>query len=154
MSQNTAQPNWFHPRGIKMILVLVGERDPNVVIIRSTAARLVIERLNKRAPWFTLTWHLEHSAEEYTDGRRTTNAEWLQAMFLDPLSENVFDRYHRHIAWAQHFGADVGQMGTFVRKGNYLNIPGPGIAQNGDPNISVEIDENMKRAIRALLTIK
>jgi len=49
------------------------------------------------------------------------------------------------------FGGDVASQGRFIRYGRFLNIPGPGTGHDGDANVSIELDDGIKAAVKELI---
>ncbi|HEY0010946.1 MAG TPA: hypothetical protein VGB97_03495 [Candidatus Paceibacterota bacterium] len=47
--------------------------------------------------------------------------------------------------------ADAGERGEFCRTKGYLNIPHPGIGHPGDPNLSLLITEDIRKAVEDFL---
>ena len=58
-----------------------------------------------------------------------------------------------HSQWLiKEYEADVAEQTLFIRKGNYLNIPCPGTAHDGDPNVSIELDDEIKEKVKELIS--
>jgi len=51
----------------------------------------------------------------------------------------------------ERFGGESAEQGKYIRWMNYLNIPCPGTGNDGDPNVSIHLDDEMKSAIHKLL---
>jgi len=60
-----------------------------------------------------------------------------------PIAESKF---------ADKFGLDAGVEGRFARKGNFLNMPLPSISRERDFNISILINNQIKRSVAHILT--
>lgn len=105
---------------------------------------------------FSLQWEIRHSADEITIGTRVVPEDDLQGMFGLHLPHPDYMPDHARIQWAHAcarttgvaFEEIIGCPGKFLRADEYLNIPGPGTGCNGDPNISIEIDDRMRDAVR------
>lgn len=135
-------PEWFIHKGLKMRLLQNSRRD--TVKVASKAATLSVQRVDGE---FIVSWKIILSAPsgEQTIGLRRFSKEELLAAFglsdwTDPSSDELIER----------FGGTSAVQGRFFRYENFLNIPCPGTGDNGDPNISIELDENIKEAIRRL----
>ena len=72
------------------------------------------------------------SDEEDYDGSRATFLPWRNT--------NI-----------ERYGGTCFYQGVFLRYEYFLNIPGPGTGNDGNPNISVELDDGIKNAVRQLL---
>lgn len=147
-------PHWFHQRGLKVRLdIEKSVRGLQVVISASAAILSIVQKWTSSdhsAPTILLSWEIHHSREEMTLGTRVVSEVDLRAMFDCAQSTDGSDPSTCY-EWAQHYEGDVGRPGKFLRIKNYLNIPGPGIGRDGDPNISIEIDDEMRRAVCALI---
>lgn len=51
----------------------------------------------------------------------------------------------------ERYRADSAEQRLWIRYGNQLNIPGPGTGHDGDPNISIELDGDIKKAVVAII---
>ena len=49
------------------------------------------------------------------------------------------------------FGGESAEQGQFIRFENFLNIPCPGTGHDGDPNISIVLDDKIRDAVEHLL---
>lgn len=105
---------------------------------------------------FRIQWELRHSAEEMTMGTRVVSEDDLRGMFGLPLAPDAYSCDHPHIRWAHacvsatgdSFEQVIGHSGYFLRADDFLNVPGPGIGKDGDPNISIEITVAMRDAVQ------
>jgi hypothetical protein len=140
--KNGSAPKWFHPVGKKMQLggyqivttlakefVLLGCKGHQVQIIPAGQAFKLLWQING-------TYPLRHF-----QGEILFDSEQLQLAFN--LCSTVSNGHNSE--W------DRKQRGLFIGKGPYLNIPGPGTGEDGDPNISVFVTEEVKEAIKQLL---
>lgn len=53
-----------------------------------------------------------------------------------------------------NYGGDCANQGKYIRYKDFLNIPGPGTGHDGDPNISIHLDDEIKDAVQKLLNAK
>jgi hypothetical protein len=135
-------PIWFHHHGVKLAVVRSSKSE---VLLESSAASLSITR--RKEHWI-VRWHIHHSLNEYTDGQVIMSTQRLITAFLNddaPVAP--------HSEWLiKRFGGTVAHQGLYIRLNEYLNIPCPGTGHDGDPNISIYIDETIREAIRNLLS--
>jgi hypothetical protein len=141
-------PVWCHNHSLKMRLVVSTE---NRVVIRGSAATLAVtfHEVDKYGRRWRINWLVMQSVSENVRGEVEFYEDHLAAAFgltdkppsFPELSQWLIDRY----------GADVATQGRFIRYQDYLNIPCPGTGHDGDPNISVLLDEEMKEAVRLLI---
>ena len=135
--------NWWHAHGNKMVPTF--QQGPNLVIKGSVAS------LNIRGAGdpdtcsrWSLEWNITHAdlsqvhGEVYFDRNELPSAFGLQKDRGDEFVLGLFD-------------ADSAKQGKYIRRGNLLNIPGPGTAYDGDPNISIFLDDEIKKAVTGLL---
>lgn len=139
-------PEWFHVRGCKMHID-AKQTSLQEVMIRSTAARLHIIRSETNTKLWTLIWSIGNESDPQVTGTIDLSREALLDAF--GLADEFDPPYG---AWLlKRYGGDTAMQGGYIRYGNYLNIPCPGTGHDGDPNISIEIDDQMKTAIQTLV---
>ncbi|OGY28025.1 MAG: hypothetical protein A3F33_02715 [Candidatus Woykebacteria bacterium RIFCSPHIGHO2_12_FULL_43_10] len=143
-------PTWFHHHGSKMHLELLDQQNRRLVISGS-AAKVIIRKASSVYPnakgWF-VDWEVVQYRpyEEGVRGRSQFNDEDFKSAF--GLSEKPGEFGHWLI---QQFGASAAGQGQYIRWGNFLNIPCPGTGHDGDPNVSIYLDEEIQKAVRQLL---
>ena len=137
-------PIWWHHHGSKMKLQLAESGASNVVI--KGGADLTITR-NLNPDQFSVRWKVVqfHQLEEVEGTRIFTRDDLLSAFALSTESGNFGN-------WLiDTYGADVAQQCLYIRWNDHLNIPCPGTGHDGDPNISIRLDPEMKAAVRRLV---
>lgn len=139
------QPSWWHHHGSKMALVRFDKDFHSMLISASTADLKIIKRLQIEESW-QVDWRIQLSAESKVEGRVIFTTMDLQAAFglIDYTS-----RFGTSILG--EYGGDSAYQGKYIRWGNFLNIPCPGTGHDGDPNISILINEAMKKAVRSMV---
>jgi len=144
-------PIWYHPHGSKMCVESLDQQN-RILIISGSAAKVTIRRTSSVYPdikkdWF-VDWEVVQCAlyKEGTRGRTRFNDEDLAAAFgLSDNSGKLGD-------WLiEQFGADSAKPGGYIRWEEFLNIPCPGTGQDGDPNVSIRLDEEIRNAVQQLL---
>lgn len=139
---NFLGPWWWHHHGIGMRLretdLIAGK-----IVIAGSAAEVIIARGSSDS--YSVDWKVIHyePIQEQASGRVWMNRWQLSVAFgledwVDEFSEWLIDRY----------GGTVACRGTFLRYEKYLNIPCPGTGYDGDPNVSIMLDEEIKEAVR------
>jgi hypothetical protein len=138
-------PVWWHHHGDKFCLDEEKTSFPDKrVILTASAATLTIEADgsdNWRINWTIVTYGK-------TSGSTTmTNRELLSAFTdtgktADELSYWLISVY----------GGDYAAQGKCIRWKSFLNIPCPGTGHDGDPNVSILLDEDMAQAVVRLLS--
>ena len=147
-------PDWWHNRGHKMKLKLIDRRRFTLKIEGSAAMveiRRIIPIVASEKPGWLVSWEvIQHVAhDEVVHGKRLFSDDELAAAF--GLSGNM----GRYGTWViERYGADVAEQGTYIRYRNFLNIPCPGTGHDGDPNVSVYIDEDILDAVSGFLRSK
>lgn len=140
---NFGYPIWFNSKGMKMMLVPDSKDD--TVKIAATAAILSVQRMGPHE--FIVNWQIvlcAPSDEKTTGSRRFSKEEVQMAFGLSDRTDHSSDEL------IERFGGTSASQGRFLRYQEFLNIPCPGTGHNGDPNISIELDGNIKEAIRRL----
>lgn len=123
-------PEWWHHHGMKMKLE-VTDRTAGLKI-SNNAAHLVL--VLHHYGNFRCLYKVRHSREEYAEGIV------------------ILTRQHVRDAFGLDFPTSVAEaQGKFFRYGDYLNIPNKGTGHDGDPNISIELDDKIRGAVEDLL---
>jgi len=137
-------PNWWHHHGIKMC---VKYKDSKAITVAATAASLHIWLAHPKTgrPWM-VEWKVIQSQTEKTEGTVRFSTEELRGAFgisatiPEPTSQWLFHRYD----------CECGRQGKYIRLRDFLNIPCPGTGHDGDPNISLELTDEIREAVRQL----
>jgi len=155
-------PEWFHTHGFKMQVEKYDSKNKKLTISTNSVS-LEITRANpyKRNPNTVdltyefiklprgvapclIKWSIQ-TPNGNIDGRvRLTSSELRSAFGFDDPSSKTLEK--NFLCW--RFGADSGEQGKYIRRGKYLNIPCPGTALDGDPNISIYLSTDIKDAVR------
>ncbi len=142
-------PDWFHSHGNRMRLESQLNNPPGL-IIKATAAELVISHVwNRVAPW-SVYWNIKHSQDEFARGTVIMPEDILEAAF--GLKDNLVTKDSRWMI--ERFGGTSSAQRYFIRYENFLNIPCPGTGHDGDPNISIGLDDEIKAAVKGLIEAK
>lgn len=139
-------PVWCHHHCTKMRASQFN-KILHLLVIEGSAA---IVRITRRAitadeGWF-VDWEIVQTQQEKVRGRVIFTSDELRAAF--GLSENS----GRFGGWLiEQFGADCAEQGKYIRWKNFLNIPCPGTGHDGDPNVSIRLNEEIQDTVRQLL---
>ncbi len=143
-------PEWWHHHGIKMRLKSIDHQQKQLVISGS-AATVIIRKAPSVNPQTKEGWFVDWEVEHYVpygikaQGRCHFTDEDLGIAFglmVSPIpDERIVDQY----------GIVSFRQGKYIRLNNFLNIPCPGTGHDGDPNVSIELDEEIREAILKLL---
>ena len=139
-------PIWCHHHCTKCRLKNL-DLNRKLLVIEASAASLCVsfDSQASRYRW-VVSWRIRHSSDESSQGvRRFSDANLLSAFLKNQRSDNWSD-------WLiERFGGHSASQEKFIRWQEYLNIPGPGTGHDGDPNISIKVDEAIKSAVQKLL---
>jgi len=143
-------PVWYHHHGMKMRVKELN-KEKQTLIISGSAASVSIGRAPigfiTTAMW-SVEWKIIWSPAEFTGGRIIFNSDELRAAF------GLSDDSGEHGDWLiERFGGDSAEQGKYIRWKKFLNIPCPGTGHDGDPNVSIDIDEEMRNAVKQLLAL-
>lgn len=145
-SDDDPRPYWWNPKTTKMLLGIWTVGLVSLTTPRQRA-RLLVQKMPKNI--YLVEWRLCHTinAREIEDnGRRYFTPEQLAAAFrLNNLTGDNGD----HLL--QQYGGHSAEAGLYIRYDDYLNIPGPGTGQDGDPNLSILIRGTFRNSIEKLL---
>ena len=142
-------PIWFHPGGLNIKLDST-ERD--IVFLEAKNAELTIE---KTGGGIVIRWELNDNWFEVQGDVALCYEELATAFGVpwEPTEEDADEEPVLYCKWLiGRYGGDRAVQGKFIGYKQYLNIPGPGTGNDGDPNISVSITNDIKKAVGALLT--
>ncbi|MBI4119168.1 MAG: hypothetical protein HY452_02815 [Parcubacteria group bacterium] len=144
-------PIWCHHHGAKMRVSQFDQQN-RILTISGSAARVTIRKASlvyrDVEGWF-VDWKVIQLSPYRVGarGRSQFNDEDLAAAF--GLSENS----GKFGDWLiEQFGADSAEQGKYIRWRNFLNIPCPGTGQDGDPNVSIHLDDEIRNAVQQLLS--
>lgn len=141
-------PEWWHHHGTKM---RVSFKDASAVSISGSAAFLRIWRAypNSPAPW-RVEWQIIHSQTTKIEGSICFSNEDLQNAFdVTSTAPNREDEWLTKV-----YQASFGRQGKYIREDDFLNIPCPGTGHDGDPNISIQLDDEIREAVCKLFDEK
>ena len=127
------------------------DQENRRLVLKASAAEVSIIKASVTYPdtkgWI-VDWEVVESVayDEKSSGRRHfSDIELRRAFGLVSISDGfegwLFNKY----------GAEYGEQGKYIRWRRYLNIPGPGTGHDGDPNVSIEIDETIREAVKKML---
>ena len=145
-------PFWWHSHGIK---VKMQKRSGNAGPIEFTsgAASLRISESLKitrgAGGGYLVDWQIKNSLSVGVSGSVFfTEKELRQAFGLtDEITESEG-------GLLEEFGGTTASVGTFIRYKEWLNVPCPGTGRDGDPNISLKIDDEIKKEIERFINGK
>jgi len=146
------RPVWFHHHGLKM-RVSSFDASRRHLVITGSAAKLTVSQTDKLGTdrWF-VDWEVIQSPRAKTTGRTVLNSDDLRAAF-DVDNPEMSENDAVHFLFAQ-YGATAAKQGCYIRWEEWLNIPCPGTAHDGDPNISIFLDIAMREAVKTLTAPK
>lgn len=136
---STSIPEWWNSHGSEM---KVNDEETNkrqvVIENKNASARVKItESSNNR--WI-VAWSICH-ASGAVEGHVAFQAAVLQLAFGLASEETG----------TVNSQATLSFQPSFIRQGNFLDIPCAGIGYDGDPNISIMLDDEIRSAIGKLL---
>ncbi len=138
-------PIWHHHHSSKM-KVRRFDQNWRILVIAGSAASVRITRVATTVDegWY-VDWEVVHSQQCKANGRVIFTSDELQAAF------GLSDNSGTYGDWLiSRFGAESAEQGKYIRWKDFLNIPCPGTGHDGDPNVSIEINEEIKRAVQQL----
>lgn len=140
------RPSWFHRHGYKLA---IESFDPEklALTLASTATQLIVTPHGRGQ--FLVRWRITNSKSERAEGVIVFTTDRLKAAFMVPVT--LPSEYQQFLA---NYDATHGVPGYFVRRGRFLNIPCPGTARDGDPNLSVFVSDDMIEAAKEITRLK
>ena len=143
-------PDWWHHHGTKM---RVEELRPKLLVISGSAASVKIypKAETEDEGWY-VKWKVVFSVDCQVNGRTWMSTENLECAFGLSNREGgeYWDAYRNWMI--DRFGGECAYQGAFIRWRDYLNIPGPGMGHDGDPNVSIDLDAEINQAVQKLIS--
>lgn len=121
-------------------------------------ARIVVfpERTYRSHDCWRISWQVIHGVDRaYVNGVISPRTVDLLVMFN--LQPHFTDRYDIQNSnnLIKVYGGRAAQQGCFIAWEsdyvNALNIPHPGFGHDGDPNISIEVDDRMRQVVQKFI---
>lgn len=138
-------PDWHHPQSYRIHLE---KADSSHVVIQAPAARFTIVELldaDTIYKWIA-RWEILFSEGTGTRSEIVMSAQDLCEAFALNEHTECEGRW-----WANPHQDIASRKGVYFRYDRYLNIPGPGTGQDGDPNISIFLTAEIKKAVTHLV---
>ena len=139
-----AFPVWWHHHGSKFRLDKdKTSLDELIIVLQASAASVTIQ--GDGSDYWQVSWTvITYGA---TNGSTLMRDHELLATFTDAhiptdeLSQWLISRY----------GGDYAIHGKCIRWKNFLNIPCPGTGHDGDPNVSILLNDEISQVVKELL---
>ncbi len=141
-------PEWWHHHGKKIVLDnrerLPGHAED--IILCSQATNLSITHCEGRRIRWILRWTIVFSCESHLEAQQFIDTRTLEEMF------GIRECIYANSRWLiKKYGGSSARECVFLRYKDWLNIPGPGTGNDGDPNLSVYVTEEIRDAIRVTI---
>lgn len=142
-------PRWHHSHSNK--LSVIGFNSVNypvrkTLILKSNAVDVRIHPDASQKGW-VVEYEIRHCPDSVTKGGVWMSENDLKTAF--DLSDVCERRFGQKVL--DTYGGDVAHQGMYIRYHEFLNIPGPGTGDDGDPNVSIYIDEMITASVILLL---
>jgi hypothetical protein len=139
----TDVPRWFYQAGAT-VCVQSFLQDKKILKIGSDTIEIQILPMKGKTGIWCVRWKVFHAPSEYTEGARVFDPPMLQRAFWLQSGEAP--------PWtAGRYPCDDAVLGHFIRKGNHLNIPGPGTGLEGNANASLLLTKEIQDCIVTML---
>lgn len=138
---NDFPPSWWHLHGSKLQPTLITDGQ---VHFEGSAASIRITKNNADSCFveYRIVW----SANTGVTGKVYIPFNMLASAF--GLTDQV-GKFGK--GFVEEYEATAAEQGEFIRKNQFLNIPGPGTGHDGDPNISIQITKQVIDAIKSFI---
>jgi len=146
-----SRPRWFtqdqNYRALGVICCLP-EKGKLELCVAGRSTLLINPYDSKSREHWLVEWSvLERAYPNWmTNGRRLLSIQDLSAAFGQTNAHTLQDA-----EFIARFEADAGKIGLYLRKGDYLNIPGPGTGELGDPNLSLVLTSEIKESVLKII---
>ncbi len=145
-----SHPRWYHRHGCKL-KVASTDLQKGVAVFQSSAAEVIISLMTGIPGETRRSWRIEWSILHNVFGH--AKVVGTVSLVSDGELKAAFGILERpktepHSVWLlNRYGGDWALQGLGIRQGCHLNIPCPGTGSDGDPNVSICIDDDIKVAI-------
>jgi len=141
-------PVWWHPNGMRMRPLSDLQRHSLQIV--SDRATLTISP--DKEPHKHRVWVLAFEINRVTAFSLKTQLKIPEKTLC--LAFALRDDPDSSDEWLTgHYGADSAIPGYYIRSGDYLNIPGPGTGRDGDSNLSILLDNDIRALLEQLLEL-
>lgn len=135
-------PKWWHKNGQKIVRIEANEKE---IRFFGPISRLTIQRIDFSDHW-QLSWTIKFNRRENVSGTVVARRKVLLAAF------GLSNETTNYSQWMlQRWHADAAEQGVFIRRGSFLNIPGPGTGKDGDCNMSLRVRPEFREMVRKLI---
>lgn len=138
MSQT--HPSWYHCNGGKISQIGINSANSptrKVLVLGSNSIGIKIYR-DHQGTGYLITYEIHH--------RNDIPTTWGKISMSEIEIQKAFGLS------GECDGEDEQQIpGKYIKHGSYLNIPGSGTGKDGDPNVSIYLDEALVSNVRAFL---
>ncbi len=148
-------PRWFNPHGVKMKVMHLNKEELKLTLAAASAS-LVIDPYSRSRDTYRLKWNVGFSVSSWAGGQAIVSRDVLRAMFGLSDAQPYYRGDDPHAQeWRKkyHLRADSVLPNLYIRSGNHLNIPCAGSGEDGDPNLSVFIHQEIKEMVGKLLKL-
>lgn len=148
-------PHWFNSHGVKMGVMNLAEKESKLTLA-SSAASLVIDLYSRSQDTYRLKWHVMFTVNSWAAGQIIVSQKMLRAMFGLSDIQPYYRDYDPHAQdWLKknRLRATSVWPNLYIRSGGHLNIPCAGSGDDGNPNLSVFIHQEIKEAVGKLLKL-
>ena len=134
-------PDWYHFHGNKLKAKI--EQGTLVIKSKTTTVRIRQTFAEDCCAVWNVEYHILHSLDNFSSGNIVMTQEDFKSAF--GISEDCDHLFGQHII--NRFGGNVACQGKYIRFGDFLNIPCPGTGCDGDPNVSINLDPEVRKIV-------
>ncbi|OGF82256.1 hypothetical protein A3B18_02845 [Candidatus Giovannonibacteria bacterium RIFCSPLOWO2_01_FULL_46_13] len=138
------RPFWCHYFCYETVLELY-DKETEIILISAAASLLVVSR---EADEWLLEWEI-NQPPKIAHGKIVLTKDELQRAF--GLS---FHPGESGDELKKLFGGQSAEPGKYIRWENFLNVPCPGSGDHFDPNFSMMLDDEIRKAIHKITKAK
>ncbi len=134
------RPKWFNPSGDDARLVERRSKKPSLIpsltiVTSNGSSQLKIRRHTTDRRFWHVRWRIFYKNDARLEG---------ELYWTDDHIRSAFGETSLGIFW--HVPGS-----RFARVGNYLNVPWPGTGNDGDPNMSILLNDTIRAAVKKLI---
>ena len=151
--QDPQMPDWFHPHGTKIQVENLeqeylepNQTNKNLVLVSTAVKVSIIRKPDPTEPRWLIRYEVMHSKTSRTENEVEMTTACLKRAFDIDEETPPIPRFNLVSAQVE---PDV-----FIRYGDYLSIPNPGTGHDQDENVSILINNHMRRLLSRRLPVE
>jgi hypothetical protein len=139
-------PEWHHNHSRKIYVDHL-DMKCRILVLEASAVTVGIQLTLEPKGWLVEYEIKQSQLSSFKGTVWMTTGQLKSAFGLSDKYDVLFGK-----AVLADYGGTVAHQGKYLRYGDFLNIPGPGTGHDGDPNVSIDLSDEIKKAVAELVS--